>query len=503
MATDSPSMVECFNEAKSLISLLKSNNTDLQYNALKGLMFCPIVCAVNVFLEEGNLRFLIGLSSSSHKRVESASSRLLWHLSAQAELKVRLYEENVTDKLKKMMASDDPEIQFSCSAILQNITEYRFEKGDINPNQVKIVNEGILDCLHDRIASGDKRVQFLTCLTVCNLSMNEENTRKIDRSQLLDKVQRFVEENKMQIDIVCHWITLQPHVPLVRSKYPQVQLFSLSCLLSLIRNDQYRVEVWKALSANEAVGVVFSLCKSSDAAIAQLALQIINLLQLEEPIVKVEPCNIGFDLKKMFNNPDFSDIQIVCRGGVIHAHKAILASRCQPFYVMLTKFRESQQKDISLQGVEYDVIHAVIEWIYTGHTQISRKTVVDILIVAEMYSLKELKQTCEYFLWHYVDVDNATALYQTAILHQAFQLKKVCGEFIVRNFHKISSTEGYLSLPQETKDEILHIVKGDLPGQEEKHIPCDEKLENIHQLGGNDQMLPEQPMEVDLGGDYE
>jgi len=516
MASESPTLNECFNEAKSLISLLKSNNIDLQYNALKGLMFCPIVCAVNVFLEEDNLHYLIVLSSSSHKRVEAASLRLLWHLSAQAELKVRLYEENVTEKLKKLMDSDDPEMQFTCSAILQNITEYRFEKGDINPNQVKIVNEGILDHLQTRIMSADKRVQFLTCLTVCNLSMNEENTRKILRSQLLEGVRRFVEENKMQIDIVCHWITLQPHVPLVRSAFPQVQLFSLSCLLSLIRNDQYRVEVWKALSVNEAVGAIFSLCKSSDVLIAQLATQIISSLQLEEPVIKVEPSNVGLDLQKMFNNSEFSDIQIACKGGVVYAHKAILASRCQHFHVMFTKFRESQQHQITLQGFDYDVIHAVIQWIYTGKTNLTRKTVVEVMVVSEMYSLKELKQKCEYFLWHYVDVENATALYQTACLHQAFQLKRVCSDFIVRNFHNITTTESYLSLPQEIKDEIKHLLTGDKPhlsnfaeNNNNNNKTCEEKDKvtnadhHHHHHQANDQMLPEQPMEVDLGVNYE
>lgn len=136
----------------SLVSLLRSNNAEVQHTSLKELMFSSTPSVVTAFLEEGNLKTLLSLCSSPHRKVESSALRLLWHLSAQgtldfclllfsyfelywlwiffvAEMKVVLYEEGIMSNIKSIMEKDDPEDQLACSAILQNISEYRFCKG--------------------------------------------------------------------------------------------------------------------------------------------------------------------------------------------------------------------------------------------------------------------------------------------------------------------------------------------------------------------------------------
>lgn len=50
---------------------------------------------------------------------------------------------------------------------------------------------------------------------------------------------------------------------------------------SVIAADQYKVEVWKALSMNDGVNTLFRLTKSDDVAIQHLASMITELLQLE------------------------------------------------------------------------------------------------------------------------------------------------------------------------------------------------------------------------------
>lgn len=45
--------------------------------------------------------------------------------------------------------------------------------------------------------------------------------------------------------------------------------------------ETYKVEVWRCTSMNEGVGIIFDLSRSSDAPIAKLATEVINILQLE------------------------------------------------------------------------------------------------------------------------------------------------------------------------------------------------------------------------------
>jgi len=190
---------------------------------------------------------------------------------------------------------------------------------------------------------------------------------------------------------------------------------------------------------------------SPDLTIAHLASAVIKKLQIEEPSVKVEAQDVGSDFKLMYNNPEFSDVRFICKDGVINAHKVVLASRCERFRAMFSRFRESQQNEIHLEDIEYDTLLLVMEWIYTGTASVTRRNAVNLLIISNMYGLKELKSRCEFFLWHYIDIENVIDLYTTATLHQAPQLSQVSEEFIIRNFSKLSSTNSYQNLPAEMK----------------------------------------------------
>ncbi|KYQ90715.1 hypothetical protein DLAC_09350 [Tieghemostelium lacteum] len=422
--------------------------------------------------KRSHIKNLIDLCLSETKKVQSAALRLLWHLSAQADLKVLLFEEGVLDKLKMLMVNDEKynfeldsrqngvhrsEVQLASSAILQNITEYKFERGEINPNQVKIVNEGIVELiLLPRSKSQDKRVQFLTTLTIANLSMNEENHQVLDRCQAFDFVEQFVTTNSLHMDLVCHWITLQPHIPLLHSKYPQVQLFALYCLYNLMRNDQYKVEVWKGLSVNNGVQSIFLLLHSSHPKVVELARKIADQLQIEEPSVTVNTTKIGTDLKKLFNNSEFSDVCFVCDDKKLYAHKAICASRCEQMRAMFTWGRESKEQEITLPHIPYQAMYGVLEYIYCGLATINWENACDLLQWADFFSLAGLKSSCEFYLWHYIDLENAPIILSVADRYRCIQLRNVCANFVIRNWDKIKDTENWINqVSPDIKDFIL------------------------------------------------
>lgn len=470
-------MLESREDIDKLLTLLKSTNPELQQNALKNFMFVSTTSSVIKFLEPDNLKLLVDLSGSSNMRVETSALRLLWHLSAQAEMKCILYEEGVFERIKSILDKENTDDHLACAAVLQNISEHRFLKGELNPNQVKLVNDGILPCISTLIKSDDKRVQFLACLTVCNLAMNSENHKKIEKSGLLNLVEQFVLDNQLHVDMVCHWLTLQPHIPLLHSTLRQVQLFSLSSLLVLVKSETYKVEVWRCTSMNEGVGIIFELSRSKDGSISKLASDVISVLQLEEPLIKCSPCDVGHHLGKMFDNPEFSDIKFICDGGVIHGHKAILAARCPQFHAMFTHFKESKQDEIEIHPdiMSFSTFKIICEFIYTGVAKrITRSNAVEVLIAAEFYALPELKQYCERFLWFYIDTQNVAQLFKTAQMHAAYQLSRVCADFMFRNFSRVCQSDGFNELEQDDRDDITILMKGREKEKEKKTIKKDE-----------------------------
>ncbi|EGG15653.1 hypothetical protein DFA_10495 [Cavenderia fasciculata] len=429
---------------------------------------------------KSTIQSLLDLCLSETKKIQTSALRLVWHLSAQADLKVLLYEEGVLDRLKQIQSSDylltkdevdnrangvhKGEVQLASSAILQNITEYRFDRGEINPNQVKIVNEGIVELfLIPRSKSTDRRVQFLTTLTIANLSMNEENHPILDKNKAFDVIETFVVNNSLQMDLVCHWITLQPHIPLLHSKYPQVQLFALYCLYNLMRNDQYKVEVWKGLSVNNGVQSIFVLLHSTHPKVVELARKIADQLQIEEPSVTVNTTKIGNDLMKMFNNPDFSDVCFVCEDKKLYAHKAICASRCEQLRAMFSWGRESKEQEIHLPHIPYTSMYGVLEYIYCGVATITWENACELLQWGDFFSLSGLKSRCEFFLWHYIDVENAPIILSVADSHGCWQLRNVTANFVVRNWTRIKDSENWIThvspdLKAYITDKVISLV---------------------------------------------
>ena len=73
------------------------------------------------------------------------------------------------------------------------------------------------------------------------------------------------------------------------------------------------------------------------------------------------------DLRRLFQSQLFTDVSLEIDGRRIPAHKAVLAQRCNYFHAMFTSsMQESQQRVVSIEGFSYDVMHAVVKFLYTG-----------------------------------------------------------------------------------------------------------------------------------------
>ncbi|PTQ26491.1 hypothetical protein MARPO_1380s0001 [Marchantia polymorpha] len=75
-----------------------------------------------------------------------------------------------------------------------------------------------------------------------------------------------------------------------------------------------------------------------------------------------------FDMLKMLNNPDSSDMTFMCQDGVkVYACRLLLVSRSSVLRNMLTNgMAESQQSEVVLHEITSPVLLLILEYIYTG-----------------------------------------------------------------------------------------------------------------------------------------
>jgi len=139
------------------------------------------------------------------------------------------------------------------------------------------------------------------------------------------------------------------------------------------------------------------------------------------------PSTLKKDMGSLLNDELFSDITLILDDGVeIKAHKAVLASRCEVFKVMLTsQMQEGQKNSIEIKDTQSDVFKAIISFIYTDQAEFEDlNMVVNLLIESSKYGLVRLKKIWEWELTKVLDHDNVIDLLHLSDTYTASDLNE-------------------------------------------------------------------------------
>ena len=176
------------------------------------------------------------------------------------------------------------------------------------------------------------------------------------------------------------------------------------------------------------------------------------------------PGSLSRDLRGMLNNPQRSDVEFIVEGRRIYAHRCIIIARCEPLNKMLDgPMREAHMKEIEMPGLQYHVMLAVLEFIYTDEVRqleqprqapVDIDFCLDLLQAADLFLVARLKRLAEDAITESMSVANVCAMLRTADARQAAPLRKRCFDFVLKNFGKVIGTEGFAALPHELLREV-------------------------------------------------
>eukprot|EP00744_Colponema_vietnamica_P003773 GILI01005726.1.p1 GENE.GILI01005726.1~~GILI01005726.1.p1 ORF type:complete len:497 (+),score=112.38 GILI01005726.1:197-1687(+) len=180
-------------------------------------------------------------------------------------------------------------------------------------------------------------------------------------------------------------------------------------------------------------------------------LHVLDVGQLEANAITDQAINsLITNMRGLLNNSEFSDVTFVVEGRPIPAHKAILAAQCAQFRAMfLNGMKESSETQITIPSWSYSSFLSMLEFLYTGSvSDFSPAVALDLLGLADHYTLDVLKNLCENTLIHNVDTDNVPILLTHAHRFQAQELKKFCLNFILKHFDVVARTKAFEDLGQ-------------------------------------------------------
>ncbi len=177
-----------------------------------------------------------------------------------------------------------------------------------------------------------------------------------------------------------------------------------------------------------------------------------NLLCLHGSVKKdvflpISADNLRKQLKTVFDEKTFSDISIECGGEVFQAHRIILASHSPVFKRMLeADMKEKQEKVITISDLDKEVVSDMLTFLYTGSAPNLEVRAKELLNAANKYQLPRLMEMCKNQLEEEIETENVIEILQLADLHGVRELKRECLEFIKSNSKAVKETTGWKDL---------------------------------------------------------
>ena len=158
---------------------------------------------------------------------------------------------------------------------------------------------------------------------------------------------------------------------------------------------------------------------------------------------------VSEDFGKLFNDKEFSDVEIECGGEIFHCHTSILSIRSDVFRAMFqSDMAENRSKKVIIKDIDSEVAKEMLHFIYTGGTNedVLKDNAGKLLEVAERYHLDVLKSICEDHLCSNLKISDAIENLIFGDFHQAKKLKRKALKVIARNLTKVVQTDEYQNL---------------------------------------------------------
>ena len=158
---------------------------------------------------------------------------------------------------------------------------------------------------------------------------------------------------------------------------------------------------------------------------------------------------VSEDFGKLFNDKEFSDVEIMCDEKIFHCHKAILSTRVDFFRAMFqAEMVENRTNKVTIKDMSSEVAREMLQFIYMGTTNenVLKEMAGELLVAADKYQLDVLKSICEDHLCASLQIDNAVENLVFGDLNQASKLRRMAMKVIARNLVKVVKTEEYQNL---------------------------------------------------------
>lgn len=169
---------------------------------------------------------------------------------------------------------------------------------------------------------------------------------------------------------------------------------------------------------------------------------------------------LSSQLGNLLNGADNTDVTFIVEGENFEAHRIILAARCEYFRALLYGgMKEATNCDkITLHDTPINAFRYLLNYIYTGVMSlrdIEERDILDILILANRFSLLSLESAVTGYLKDIITELNVAEIYDVAAVIGIHDLETACNHYMDHHAAEVLNAEGFVKLSRKSVAEIL------------------------------------------------
>ena len=165
--------------------------------------------------------------------------------------------------------------------------------------------------------------------------------------------------------------------------------------------------------------------------------------------------------RRMFNNPDMSDISFTCKGSekTFYAHKYVLGTSSAVFRTMF--FGDLAEKNSVLHLIDTDEegLEQLLWFLYTGELTLTGGNILSVTSLSKKYVIPFLTRKCVEVLKCMVCEENVLTILEWAIYFDEKSLEMECWEVLNKYFDEIATFESFKRISKNLLASILKVKR--------------------------------------------
>ncbi|KAF7662156.1 hypothetical protein LDENG_00243870 [Lucifuga dentata] len=183
------------------------------------------------------------------------------------------------------------------------------------------------------------------------------------------------------------------------------------------------------------------------------------------------------------------DFTIKVQDHSFSCHRCVLAA-CSDFFRAMFEvdMRERGDGSVTLGNQSPEAVGSFLDFAYSGEALISDSNVDMLFQLASFLQVSVLSKACSDFLIGTMDLSNCLSLLSLAEAYGSTSLLQSANEFVVQNFHDLSSTQDFLDMQVNVVESCLKSDALNVPSEETVVMSLLRWIH--HDLSGRRKLLP-------------